>query len=399
MQFNFVGKLSMSNATEKFNPFTVKISDSGWEMTRLMFNAICGDNRHSLQVNGGHWADGHGEIYTYSKSYDKDDGTHVNGEAMRIPYKDRLNPDKVAQVADFRKFVIDLEEPNRRWKLKVLVDKLSNGESLTDDELSEVGLSSTDEVNKEYEKSLKKKHEYIHETDFANFIKKVIDSGKYKDRKFRVRGNSESRYSEQNETIYTNLIPSRIYLVSDDEEVTSEGTIKLYFNEDAIDDTSFEETGKFYINGFELAYDNNCKNNRLPVPTTVVIAGGDTEKENKKAEILKNKFVVEDSGWYEFGCTVDMLNGSQRVEITPDMLTEEQRELIEFEIMTLDDIRAELGGEAYGDRVVENRLIKPYKGYSKGKQETSYEDEDFVIHLKSEDADDVTEGLFDDDDL
>ena len=110
-----VGKISLGKQTEKFNPYSEHTYDSGWVKRRIMFNAICGDNRHLLTVDAGSFADENkGFVYTFSKGSVDDSGNKVKGEPLKIPFKDRLTSPKLAEVAEFRKFVFDLEKPNRR---------------------------------------------------------------------------------------------------------------------------------------------------------------------------------------------------------------------------------------------------------------------------------------------
>ena len=99
-------------------------------------------------------------------------------------------------------------------------------------------------------KSNKKRHEFISEWDFAEFIKKVIDSGKYSDKKFYIKGNANYSYSDNKKQVYESYVPQRIYLADDDADEYSTATIKMIFNTDSLDDMSVEEKGKYYVNGY-----------------------------------------------------------------------------------------------------------------------------------------------------
>ena len=399
MVFEMIGKISLGKETEKFKPYSEHTYDSGWVKRKIMFNAICGDNRHLLTVDAGSFADGHGDVYTFSKGLVDDNGNKVKGEPLKIPFKDRLTSPKLAEVAEFRKFVFDLEKPNRRYKLEKAAEKIKEGTSLTDEELKELGLESETEVNAALEKSNKKRHEFISEWDFAEFIKKVIDSGKYADKKFFIKGNAEYSYSDNKQQVYESYIPQRIYLAADDAEEYSTATIKMIFNKDSLDDMSVEEKGKYYVNGYMFEYDRNRKAN-IPVPVTVTIpvAPDDAdEKTKKKVEAIKRKFTVDDDTYKEFGVEVNMLNGAQKVEITDDMLTDEQREDLDCGLITLDDIRADLGGSVYGERVQEYQFKKIARGYSRGRVDTVYTEDDVVIKPIELELPDGVEDLFDDD--
>ena len=170
MNFEMTGKLSISKDTEKFHPYSeTKYEKSGWVRRRLLFNVTCGDSRHMLTVDAGSFEDGHGDVYTYSKpEYDPSGKKIKDGEKIQIPFKDRLTSPKLAEVSDFRKFVFDLEKPGRRLKLKNALERIKEGNDVTDKDLAEVGLTSVDELEKEYEKSKKRHHEFISEWDYAS---------------------------------------------------------------------------------------------------------------------------------------------------------------------------------------------------------------------------------------
>jgi len=400
MNFEMVGRISLSKETDKFKPWSEKQYDSGWVKRRIMFNVTCGDNRHLLTVDAGAFADGHGDVWTFSKGSVNENGKKVKGESLKIPFKDRLTSKKLAEVAEFKKFIFDTEKPGRRYRLEKAAEKVKEGTSLTDEELKDMEIASESELDEALAKSNKKRHEFISEWDFAEFIKKVIDSGKFKDKKFLIRGNGNYSYSENKEKVYENYIPSRIYLAADDSEEHSTATLNILYNKDSFDDMSADELGKYYVNGFMMEYDNNRKSN-IPCSVTITIPTcpeGASEKDKKKTESIKRKFMVDDDSWKEYGAVVSMLNGAQKTEITEDMLTDDQKEDLECGLITIEDIRAELGGSVYGDRIQEYQFIKPAKGFTKGRNDTVYTDDDMVIKSIERELPEGTEDLFDDED-
>ena len=401
MNFEMIGKISLGKETEKFKPYSEHTYDSGWVKRKIMFNTICGDNRHLLTVDAGSFADGHGDVYTFSKGSVDESGNKVKGESLKIPFKDRLTSPKLAEVAEFKKFIFDLEKPNRRYKLEKAAEKVKEGTNLTDEELKELGIENEADINDALDKSNKKRHEFISEWDFAEFIKKVIDSGEYSDKKFYIKGNGDYSYSDNKQQIYESYVPQRIYLADDDADEYSTATIKMIFNSDSLDDMSVEEKGKYYVNGYMFEYDRNRKSN-IPVSVTLTIsvpADDADDKAKKKVEAIKHKFMVDDDTYKELGVEVNMLNGAQKVEITDDMLTDEQKEDLDCGLITLDDIRADLGGSVYGDRVQEYQFKKIARRYTKGRIDTIYTDDDMVIKPIEEQLPEGTEDLFDDDEL
>ncbi len=398
MNFEMTGKLTIGKETEKFKPYADTKYESGWVRRQLMFNVVCGDSRHMLTITGGSWADGHGDIYTFGKNTVDENGKKIKGEQLTIPFKDRLTSPKLAEVSDFRKMVVDLEVRGRRYKLENAADKVKEGTDLTADELKELGINSQDEVKDALEKSNKKHHEFISEWDFAEFMKKVLDSDKYKDKNFYIRGSVNYELNEDTGRIYESYVPSRIYLADDDAEPYSTATLNILFDANSLDEMSVEEKGRYYVNGYTMEYNRNRKTN-IPVPITITIPvapEGASEKEKGKVEVMRSKFVVEDDSVKEYGIVVNMVNGAQKVEITEDMLTEDQKKDLEYGLITMDDIREDLGGSVYGDRIREYQFVKPGKGFTKGRQDTCYTADDLVI--KPLEVDEETENLFDDDD-
>ena len=399
MNFEMVGKLSISKETDKFNPYSENHYDSGWVKRRLLFNVTSGDNRHMLNVDDGCWEDGHGDVFTFSKATVDESGEKKKGELLKIPFKERLTSPKIAEVAEFKKYIFDLEKPGRRFKLEKAAERLHEGKNLTDEELKEIGLENESDVTEALEKSNKKRHEFIAKWDFAEFIKKVIDSEKYKDSLFFISGNGEYSYNAEKETMYDSLVPTRIYLAADDAEESATATVTMLFGENAIDDMSLEEKGKYYVSGYMMEYESSMKKT-IPIPVVVTIpnvSDDATEKEKKKLEAIKKKFYVDGEEFKEYGIVVNMLNGAQKVEITEDMLTEEQKDDLDCGLITMDDIRAELGRSVYGDAVKEWQFVKPAKGFTSGSKETAYTSEDMIIKIETEEVEDLFQD--EDDDL
>ena len=223
----------------------------------------------------------------------------------------------------------------------------------------------------ELEKSKKKRKEFIHESDFIDYLIKVLDNEKSKDMVFRINGTAEYSYGEKKDMYYRNFVPQKIFRVPDDTEQCCNGSMKLYFTEGAVDDACVGETGNYIINAFVDYYDQNIKKSVF-APVSVKI-----NKDHKMANGFKKRFSkAEDEEVKELGVIVDFVNGAQQVDITMDMLTDEQRESIEDGMITFEELKAELGGKANGERVTETRLIGLMKGYSSGVQDTMYSIDD-----------------------
>ena len=86
------------------------------------------------------------------------------------------------------------------------------------------------------------------------------------------------------------------------------------------------------------------------------------------------------------------------------MLTDEQKENLEFGLITMDEIRKELGKDIFGDRVTDIVIDSLCRGFSGGSKDTAYSDKDFgkprIDTPNSTDiVDDDTEDSFDEDEI
>lgn len=402
VSFDMIGKLAIGKESERFKPYEEVEYKSGWVNRILKFNCISGDNRFMLQVKGGKFADEHNEIFVFSKDGVDDNGNRIKGEGFRIPFKERLTHPRLDEVVEWKKFTIDLEEPGRRWKLQNAVEKLEEGKEFTEAELKELGVKSVDMIPEAYEKSCKKRKEFISEWDYAEFIYKVVKSDKYTDRKFRIRGEHQYQYSEDQGRFYENYVPNRIYLVADNEEEVATETATVYFNSESLSDVT-EENGKYYVNAKIFVYDNSRKEN-IPCDYTFVFDGvkeDATEKEKKMVDAKVNLFSAEEDMWKEVGVVNTLIDGAQRTAIEFEDLDEDTQDNILMGLTTLEDVRAELGGSVYGDHIREARFTKLARGFSKGANDTVYTDDNMVIKpLNNEDEKDLfdeSEDLFDED--
>lgn len=387
INFSIVGKLSLPKESDKFKNYEDNKYPSGWINRTLKFNITSGYNSFLNQVKGGKFEDEHNLVYLRSVDGTDDNGKKIEGENFTIPWKERLTHPRLKEVVGNRKFCIDLEEPNRRWKLKNALEKLKEGKELTAEELKELNVSKTEDLESELEKSEKKLKEFVTEWDYAEFLHKIINSEKYKDKKFRVNGEYQMQYAESTGRWFNNYVPKRIYLVDDNEEETATATVDLFFNSESLDKTSVDDNGKYYVNGYVFVYDRNRKAN-IPAPYQIVIpvAEEGNEKDKKREEVQVKRFECDDEDTvYEYRCEVKLLNGSQLEKITFDDLTEEEQDSILIGEKTLEELQRELGGGKFGERVAENVFVKPARGFSKGRIESGYTAEDLVIKSLDED--------------
>lgn len=405
VQFDMTGKLSLPKETEKFKPFETKEYDSGWTNKILKFNCVAGDNRFMLQSKGGYFADGSSKIYAFSKDAVGENGEKIKGEQFIIPWKERLTHPRLAEVVEWKKFIVDLEESGFRRDLRFALNGVKEGKELSEEEIKKFGASDVKGLEKALEESNKKRKEFVAEADFVDFMYKVLNSDKYKNKKFRVMGNYDMQYSDAQNRFYCSYVPNRIYLAADDAEETATANTTLFFDADSLVDAK-ENKNKYFVNGYVQQYDSARKENVF-APYTIVIHGAkdDSDLEQKREKIVVKRFTVDDDSVYEYGIVLKLLDGAQRETVKFEDLTEEQQDSILLGELTLEDIQREIGG-VYGERVTENVFVKPARGFSRGREVTSYTSDMFAIKPLAdentgafEEADDDSEDLFDDEDL
>lgn len=356
--FVFTGKLRKL----KENGYSEDEFSGGLIKKRVQFQMICGDDTQWLDVSAFVWKDENkNKIMTYKHV------TNGKDEKLEVAWDDRFNPAIIESVAGYRRWVVDTDTKEHR------------------DELKAAGQME------ELESSLRKKKEFLHPADFVEYLNKVLNNEKSKDMVFKVTGSVEWSYSNNKDQYYRSFVPQKIIRVTDDAEQSCVGSMKVYFASGAADDTMADETGDTLYNAYVQYYNTSIKANSF-APIGLVM-----NKDEKKAKGIKLLFNKADGDEVkELGLTVKFINGAKRVAITEDMLTDEQRELLEAELITMKDIELENGGNTvFGDRVTETRITGLMIGYSKGVQPTVFTADDLT---KKPVKEEVSVDIFSDDD-
>lgn len=420
INFTFVGKLSAIKPNDKMTPYDEHKYPSGWMSRKLLFNGHSGSNRYMFNISGGYFPDiTDWSIKILGISTKNDDGTNNKGGMIEIPWKDRNLESNIEKVAEFRRLTVDLNKNGVRTKLQRMKQKIREGAQISDEELKAVGISDESEVDSALEKADKLHKVFISEWDLAEFMNKILNSGKFDDKLFVIRGVIECQWSDDKQEWYINMKPQRISLAKEDSEEQCVGSAILYFGANAVDDSSLEETEKYYITAYTFEYDSarskvNGKSTNIPYEFKLVIpnkvpnasTGEHDENDEKRAKGIANKFIVNNEDEvYEYGIRFDILSGPQKREIKLEDLTDEQRDDLELGILTMDDIIADMGGNVYGKSVTENVyksvMVSNNKdiNYTRGRKETVYKPDDLIIpplEMKKINSNDELDGLFDD---
>lgn len=350
--FNFTGKIALGKDSDKFHPIDRQVYKSGWTTTAVRFNCVSGTNRVLCTVQGGKWnKDEKNVIQTLSKSATDANGKTTRGKTITIPWEKRFDAEQIDKVAGFRKFTCDTGDIAMRYKVQNLITAFEKNNA-TDEAMEEIGIYNLNDAKAALEKSLVKKKVFLSEWDFAEYVAKVAESDKFKDKLFHISGNYDISYNADKNRYYVNYRVTRVVLASEDSVPATELRVDLFFDENVWDDSRYEETGRCYLNGWTSYYDNSLKKNGF-MPLSVAIKESDEEK----LEYLKEKF-SGDEKIKEIGLILKVINGAEIVEVTMDMLDEATKKDIKYGLLDFEDVKRELGGRVVGDRISELRYTK-----------------------------------------
>ena len=327
-QFVMIGRLSIAPDRENRKAFSDKLLDSGCNIRQLNLNMKCNKDNFNLQIksfmnNVKRTSDGtlnvnDSTIYTILDN----DGKY---ESTNFKYKDK---DKYEdRIANFRKLVFVDENEERV--------------------------------------------ECSNEFDYSMAIHSILKSDVYKDKKFKVQGNIEySSYTNpktKEEKIYTNYNVQRIYIINDEAEEKALSNIEFYITEDCLDDSRLEEENLLVVNGYIPEYNSKKKADIGFYQSFEYPLGDDNEKAKKMAKLI-NKMLLDnfdDNELCKMGYRVNLINRREEVPFNEDMLSDEEKELLEFGLIDLDTLKQQYGaGMGATQRRMEISSIG--RGYSKG---------------------------------
>lgn len=405
--FEMIGKLIPINS-EKIKGYESRTSDSGYNFRTTKFSVKSGTNNIIVQVKGSGvkvetGKDGKIKPVSGQKIYSRSKGdANSKGENIEIPFAERKDKSWLDRVAVFKKYIIDTEpERSKLWKIR---SEIEAGNSLTDEQYALLGVSTIEEAKAEIEN--RARDEYLCDWDYALAVNKFIGTVN-KDDVYKVSGNVEITYDANTNTPYKNYNVTKIERVHNDTANKAIVTMDVYFNKDSLDVTDWVETkvegkktpdisGKAIVNGKQRFY---CKDKRYNIEGTFA-ADVVFEIPGKNTNYgIKNTFAkkFENVKWKAVRLNLNIIDGAEVVELTEDMLTEDQLIDIECGAYTLEDIKKDMGGNIYGERV-RKYTFGEITNKSKGVEDTDFEDEDMVLPHSAEITEE-DEDVFDEDEI
>lgn len=328
LNFVMIGKLSIAPDRENGKAFSDKLLDSGCNIRQLNLNMKCDKDNFNLQIksfmnNVKRTSDGtlnvnDSTIYTILDN----DGKF---ESTNFKYKDREKYED--RIANFRKLVFVDENEERV--------------------------------------------ECSNEFDYSMAVHSILKSDAYKDKKFKVQGNIEySSYTNpktHEEKIYTNYNVQGIYVINDEAEEKALANVEFYITEDCLDDSRLEEENLLVINGYIPEYNSKKKADIGFYQSFEYPLGEDSEKAKKMAKLIDKMLLdnFDDNELCKMGYRVRLINRREEVPFNEDMLSDEEKELVKYGLMDIEDLKQQYGvGMGSMQRRMEISSIG--RGYSKG---------------------------------
>lgn len=345
--YEFIGDLVVPKDKDKFIAVT---ESTDYKNYRLNFG-IKESNTNSVFVEmfGSMKKDGNGKVFTFGKSTDTE-----KGSKLEIPWANRLDAGMIDKVADFKRYRLDLTEDkdikNELYKLAYEIRTLEYKTERTDAENEKLKTDKS-----KYTELAKDVHEFIAEFDMIQYIVQNIEN--LKDKKFKVKGSIDM--NEWKGKFYKKFKVESMELMPSDAKNQFKGLIDIFFNNDCVDDRDFETDKKVYVDGFIQSYDSKVKKD-LFYPQQFVINASRldiTDPETiKRVNFLKKWFNAKDDEVRHLQWEVSIFRGAEKVELTLEDLTDEQREMVEMNIKTLEDYSKK---QMLGKNKDEIRLLAP----------------------------------------
>lgn len=328
LSFVMIGKLSIAPDRENRKAFSDKLLDSGCNIRQLSLQMKCNKDNFNLQIksfmnNVKRASDGilnvnDSTIYTILDN----DGKF---ESTNFKYKDKEKYED--RIANFRKLVFVDENEERV--------------------------------------------ECSNEFDYSMAVHSILKSDAYKDKKFKVQGNIEySSYTNpktHEEKIYTNYNVQRIYVINDEAEEKALANVEFYITEDCLDDSRLEEENLLVINGYIPEYNSKKKADIGFYQSFEYPLGEDSEKAKKMAKLIDKMLLdnFDDNELCKMGYRVRLINRREEVPFNEDMLSDDEKELLEFGLIDLETLKQQYGA-GMGSMQRRMEISSIGRGYSKG---------------------------------
>ena len=297
-RFKFTGEPKLPKAESK-RPFMKSFSKDGTDMVSMNFGVV------ESKGNIG-FVECFGSKQKKIKTYDTDNNK------IEISWDDRLDPDVIKTVANYRKYTVDLGDDFGGRK------------------------------------------EFITAYDAILFLKDKLPEFKGR---ISVNGQVVKQWYEKQ--YYDKFQFTSIYAVDEEHKNRLLVTADIYYNKECIDTSDWKEEKKVYLDGYVQMYikDEGIKY----VPQRFVFNASKYKEDNEHHQKLlayRMKYIKCDKKkWHHLLWECILQNGAEEIEFDESQLTAAQKEQIELGIRSLEDFKP--NGSIIGNGIHEYRLLEP----------------------------------------
>lgn len=384
MFFTVVGKIIKSKEEKAY----VRACESE-KGSFVTFNFMAKANGNLVYLQSQYWD---------SKTYKRDRLYLIDkqGKTFDIPIDQKDDPEIIAKVPEYRKYVIDRYPSGYVYGL----DKLVKGfDEASDEDKAKFKVTTLEEAKAKYEKVKKGRYEFLDNVDFTEALHNLFEKDAHiEEGKWVITGERVAYYNESKNEWNTRYEVKKIQKAYDDAEETATVSEKLLFLNDAVKETK----DGLSITGYSVVYTGKDKATGEKLPNKYCPVQFDVPKKSDAfIEGMKKRFdtdpdEVDSDAVKEMGVVLNILNGAEKIEFTEDMLTEADKENIAWELTTFEAIKKER--TAYGESKQGFSFAKLGKGYSV-LVDTAYKKSDILGKKAAEDGelgDDLENIDFDD---
>jgi hypothetical protein len=189
--------------------------------------------------------------------------------------------------------------------------------------------------------------------------------------------------------------PTRIRYATDDDKNKAEVTLSFIFDKDSWDEGTLNEDKKVAIGAYVTTYDKLRKVNTFSQLSNVMLncekIDFDNPSHKRIFDYYKSCFKADSGQYFETQWHCEYKCGSQEEEITMDDLSDDQKLQIELGLATFEQIKKDMRGSAFGNRINQLWLVRPTNKFDNSvNQLTDYiEDDFFIINETIESKDDL----------
>lgn len=243
------------------------------------------------------------------KTYDKE------GNQLDVKWDDRFNEDKIKEVVQNRRFIVNLTE----------------------------------------------RKEFLTEWDMIECLKEELPGF---DGNIVVRGRYKRTPAKPGSKIpfYDHYEIRSVVKASEKAQPQHKVKMELYYDKNSIDTSDLKTDKVIHFSGLTPTYIASENENMLtPIEMNFNVGAYDTNDEKQKCQlnVILKHLQPKGKGYYHAKWAVMAINGAEEVPFSIDSLTDAQREFVECGLKTLEDYRQSYNGTIYSERKKEMRLFMP----------------------------------------